>query len=820
MKRMNSRKQLAGGFSLLEVLIAVVVLATGLLALAALQASLARNAADAKVRSRVVTLLSNEMDALRSTPGGYDALANMVAGSAVTSTVTAGTDCTVANPDSVTAAGCDAGIGGLSVKRTIQEYSALGGSFVEANPATPNDAQFLLVKLEASWTDATGESRKLDQSTVLSALSLQSNSPLVTYDPDGFDPASPKVRQETPFEEGMIPIAIGDGKETAATNPKPVVVGTSNTLVETKFNVFTYKAEGAGTLIQQRVETTVIGCKCNTATAANLGPVYSQNFRPTYWDGSRYATPEMLDAVARPAPAGPAVVDPSVAPQSELCTDCCRDHHDQATDAIKFDPFRTDTHDHYLRSGPNLTVAKSGEYNESCRLIRVDGLWRVATDFKVDHVGYVATGPAEVSQVPNGDHADYYEKFVVDALRDRFADGDSTWMDFSKRYDEPARLLNDSPLDRSPLSNTDNRIEIEADPADMRYLHARALLIDNIEESAQKTIDNALENCTKTGDQKVECVLSHIPFTTINVTELARYNESDATVIDVIDGGVNFNDPLIIQGMVSGRTTAATGKEALSGVKFKTSNTALAATEAIDPQDRTVWLPTPTDAVPTPVNSDEQAYVAINLNDKLQGATFYAKLALNTPTMTDGNQTNDPGLRWRIGDGYRYPCGATTNASGAAAAACQTNSTLGPGVPFSLIVSGYNYWADSVNTDTLTCPNANNKGEYGTLTRKQFGQGRLCRRYKVSSAAVNGAGGRGANGIDVTAFQGSATQGKSEETTIRFDGSDGSHVKPNEQVDVVFTWVEDVQPELVSCTYNNLNATKVNSVKWASDCDL
>lgn len=820
MKRISSRKQASSGFSLLEVLIAVVVLATGLLALAALQASLARNAADAKARSRVVTLLSNELDALRSTPGGYDALAALVAGGAVTTTTTAGADCTVANPDSVTAAGCDAAVGGLSVKRTIREFSASGGSFVEANPGAPTDAQFLLVNFEASWTDATGETRKVDQATVLSALALQSNSPLVSYDPDGFDPAKPKVRQDTPFEEGMIPIAIGDGRETAATNPKPIVVGTNNTVVETKFNVFTYRAEGAGTLIQQRVETTVIGCKCNTATAANLGPVYSQNFRPTYWNGTRYATPELLDAAARPAPAGPAAVDPSVAPQSELCTDCCRDHHDAATDEIKFDPFRTDSHDHYLRSGANLTLAKTGEYNESCRLIRVDGLWRVATDFKVDHVGYVATGPAESSQVPNSGHADFYEKFVVDALRDRFADGDATWMDFSKRYDEPARLLNDSPLDKSPLSNSDNRIEIEADPADLRYLHTRGLLIDNIEESAQKTIDNALENCAKTGDQKVECVLSHIPFTTINITELARYNESDATVIDVIDGGVNFNDPLIIQGMVTGRTTAQTGKEARSNVKFKTSNTALATIEAIDPEDRAIWLPEPTDALPTPVNSDEQAYIAVNLNDNLQGATFYGKLTLSTPTMTDGNQTNDPGMRWRIGDGYRYPCGATTNASGATAAPCQTNSPLGPGVPFSLIVSGYNYWADSVDETSLTCPNANNKDGYGTITRKQFGQGRLCRRYKVTSAAVNGAGGRGANGINVTAFTGSAAQGKSEETTIRFDGSDGSHVKPNEQVDVLFQWVEDVQPNLVSCTYNNLNSTKVNSVEWTSACDL
>ena len=60
------------GFSLLEVLIAVVVLSVGLLALAALQGSLTRSSADAKVRGRVAAMLSARIDDLRS--NGYGTL--------------------------------------------------------------------------------------------------------------------------------------------------------------------------------------------------------------------------------------------------------------------------------------------------------------------------------------------------------------------------------------------------------------------------------------------------------------------------------------------------------------------------------------------------------------------------------------------------------------------------------------------------------------------------------------------------------------------------------------------------------------------------
>ena len=61
------------GFSMIDVLVSIVVLATALLALAALQGALTRNNADSRARSQVAAYSEGLLDQLRS--GGWDAIA-------------------------------------------------------------------------------------------------------------------------------------------------------------------------------------------------------------------------------------------------------------------------------------------------------------------------------------------------------------------------------------------------------------------------------------------------------------------------------------------------------------------------------------------------------------------------------------------------------------------------------------------------------------------------------------------------------------------------------------------------------------------------
>src|SRR5215218_7823027 len=160
----RARKQ-ATGFSLIEVLIAVVILATGLLALAALQGSLTRSSAEAKTRSRVSAMLAARMDELRT--GGYDALT-------VTGATAQTINCSAGAPAWLCTAQTQSNVGALTVSQQVRILSSTSGgtSFaIDTLPTDPvADPQFKRVQLSASWTDGSNASHSLAMTSDFSAL--------------------------------------------------------------------------------------------------------------------------------------------------------------------------------------------------------------------------------------------------------------------------------------------------------------------------------------------------------------------------------------------------------------------------------------------------------------------------------------------------------------------------------------------------------------------------------------------------------------------------------------------------------------------------
>jgi type IV pilus modification protein PilV len=546
------------GFALIEVLIAVVVLATGLLALTALQGSLTRVSADAKARSQVAAYASSEMDRIR-------------AGGAVVASQSA----TSGGTDAISLSAKAAGLSSLSQTTTVTPYYVnASGDFTTTQP-TGASVSFKKVALTLGWTDAIGGSRSMIFNSDLSPLTLSSSNVLVNRPPPSALGLRPIIRRETPVTDGMIPIALGNGEDTAATNPKPELVGSASNsyAADTRFNVLTYNTAGGLTdgfvRFDKQVETAFVGCKCTMGKGGfptggsnpNVNVLLkAQAYRPSYWDGTQYTEPKAAGDVVRSP-------DPD-ASQSELCDVCCRDHRDPAGEAgPKFNPWIT-SHDHYLDpAGSAVPETGSGRFLESCRVIRVNGLWRVSPDPRLDDVALLATKqdsrdgtpPFSGSSTAPGNNnraisplisatagsataAGGYVSYIYDYLKQKFYDKTS----FDRLQLQQTKGLN-AP-DYVPIGVTDvdgyNDVAGTTDP-DVRWLHARGLLGDNLEADAAARVDKAITECTGTTlVAQAQCVIPFLPIATVNVTELARWagtTASDTGIDTTPFAGLTYN---------------------------------------------------------------------------------------------------------------------------------------------------------------------------------------------------------------------------------------------------------------------------------------
>lgn len=577
----NQRPQ---GFSLLEVLIAVVVLATGLLALAALQGSLSRASAEAKVRGRVAAMLSARMDEVRGDGYGSAAVG------ATTVTTTTG-DCDPASPDATDWIDCTrahAGLSSLTSTRTVQAWSGTA-SFALAAPANPQVPQFKRITLTATWADATGGNHQLGMTSDLSSMALTNNLLLPPKD-QGLGGGGPVVRTIDPATAGVIPIALGTDATSATSNPVPELVGQKNNqqIVGTKFVVLNYTPPANGAVvIRKRFENEVMKCSCQYgAGGSNLPEIYRTAQWPAIWNGERYDVHAPSPATAAPGQtfaAGPR----SGVVQSPLCQECCRDHHDtSASGEVKFDPERSGGVTKFQQDDAGVLVAvtdtSAGTYLAACRVIRVDGFWRTASDMYARQYGLLETQPlggvAAKSGLPTDSAAAAYTGFAKGFLA--LYDGASG----NPPGDAQGRFDGTSGIDAAVIT-----IE-QPSSSDYRYLHGRGLYVDHLEEKALTRLTDMLDPDNPQGCAgEADCGLPFLPFTTVNLTEIAKWEEVDNTgILTINSGNLLATDPAEPSG---GRTIGEGVGTAGNQTSMRRSNSGiavnavLATVAGIDPGD-------------------------------------------------------------------------------------------------------------------------------------------------------------------------------------------------------------------------------------------
>jgi type IV pilus modification protein PilV len=767
------------GFSMIEVLISVVILGFGLLALAALQTTIIRSSSETKAQTIALQLAKDKLEDLRS----YQNLAGYQALTSSNDTV---------NDSS-------GSLSGVNYTRawtvTRWAYKPSTATFVSVTPLTGTtptggnpaiytaNNEYKRVAVVVSWSDANGTTQSIGIEDAVGAISPGDGSKIVLNNTSTSVPRYPRVVIYDPSNTaGVIPIAVGNGTDTAATNPKPEVAGNNNNkrVVETRFDVLTYSGLNGGTAqAQSRVETAVIGCTCNKANA-NANDI---TYRPTYWNGFRYATP----SVASYAPkSGAASLANNAPPQSQYCDTCCRDHHDDsiATGKPKFDPRRT-THTHYkIVNGALVAAGANDDYVESCRLIRVDGVFRVAADMYNDYFNLLATkndGTA-TAYAPTTQATTNYKNIVLDYLDARIINQANSLLyntiltNAAVTVLEIARSINDPTSITMKLSN------------DYKWLHSRGLFVDYLEQEAIDKITNAKDNCVSPATLS-SCVLRYTPFTSINMSELSNWSPLSGIQLVVSNNdfsGAGSGDP--VRGKVIPGSNPTNNTTQIAYSTMNNSNSGVAVLPlAIDVDETTV--------------SDSQNFAMGGGAPPVGTGSF----SVNLNNYTFGQGSSNPNVKTTYSVLDCNPTLSTVNPY-----LCTVSQI---DVLSALTIGKYNYegtkvaYTATAGSSGVTCTSVNgNKTATNvglTIVAGTANARRVCKNFTVATTSVGSIGAVG------------GTEGKGNETTT----ISGTFMNGT-TINVGLTAGTDTPATITSCKFaNNLytgNATTITSPTIAS----
>lgn len=757
------------GFSLLEVLIAVVVLAMGLLAMASLQAKLSVSSAEAKARSRIASLMTSTVDYERAQ--GYGTIAPLL--TTDPNPVTTTFQCVTASPTAIQSAICsaqaDAGVSGITLSQTVTRYYAgpSSGSFTTTAPAASVKiyGDYKVIKLTASWTDAAGNARTLVSNTITSNLDLSAGSNILAQNITTSANLNPVVHELNPGNTaGVIPIAVGTGDNTyaASTNPKPTV--SSSGANSTTFSTLNY-SQGvndttATSTIQQRVETEVAECVCQGATSnpfASDSLLGQYTFRPTYWDGTRYVAPAIVTGGVPKSSAAPSIN------QSSECDICCRDHSDvgiAATD-VRYDAVTGDTNRYKVaKSGSTITtpiaLATSGSpaapvvaditrdaYLDSCRMIRVDGLWRVATDIQASHVGLIATndlqGVSTSPITPYSANETKYQSFVVNAIKSYLASalpsaGSPDWVTFLSQT--LAGLYTtaqpDVPTITPPLASTDGTY---------RYLHAHGLYVDYLEAPALNKLNAIVSSsCQTSSTNYPKCVLPYLPFSTINISGLAAWTDTNDTTDQAgttplgktalsVGNGTSTSSTCTSSTFFGGCVTGLASGYAYATATIGHSNSGIAGSIPVNPYEllSTHKLTAAQQFNVSNTNSSDSMYAQV-YGPNLQPSGFSSSQQFPTTTL---NSNINPTLTVATGSRGASACSPNSAKKATTPNPYSCNTTVALSAPTTITVSRYN---QVVAQATVTAKDPCNVG--GSSKNKTYPvPGLIC--YTLSTATLS-----------------------------------------------------------------------------------
>lgn len=672
-KAMKSNRNRSGGFSLIEVMIAVVVLAVGLISLAALQARLFQSGAESKARAAATSIAQQELEEARSF-----AFVTPPVNSDGTITYTGNTYSTLVStaasaPETVSSGGVT-----YTVSRTVTRYVLCGGSIQKAEscgggapPISLKVPEFKHVKVSVGWTNADSSTSSVTLVDSIAAVSPADAANLRKVE-DDFG-KGPKVYLTPPSDPYIMPIGLGDNQEAASSNPKPNQV-IQDVAAATTFSVMTYTNSGSdAVLLGRKLDVAATTCLCQAdGTASRTAPVYG----PVVWSGRQqaYMPPKLLtDTTIRKGKIDSKLDNSEI---KQLCTVCCRDHHESSKRTPRPDPWRVLTdveaagQEHYgyvsngnqYKLGALLPLGSTGvgSYVESCQLIRVDGQMRLAVDARQANLLVTPLSGNTNSPYDVVDFKPNYGQLVSQQIQDTI--GQSSNGGFP-RFVVPA----DSNLRLSdPVVMSDSSAE--------KRLAAFGLYVDYLTDdtiAVYQCIAGILPStdsrCSGLVARGATAAMIALPFYAVNVANLGEWASGVPEAIGV--HSVNFRD-----GTDGGRAYPAAASSLATipvNIRMNTSNSGLASTLPIDNDDKS----------PSSFADDKQDF-------KREGGTAYASYSVSF-SVEEASSINLSEFNFVTRNGSNVVC------QGRFSVTCtQSYSRSGRPADMVLSVTGYNATPD------------------------------------------------------------------------------------------------------------------------------
>lgn len=312
------------GFSLIEVMIAVLVLSIGILAVSKLQTSLLRSGSDANARSVAATLAHKKIDDLRRFVNlTTNNVTNADTWSATLSTPTSLAFTHIADNTGGLTGPTNITVGNIvySVSWAVNDYyhTAINSVATSVEPAGSLYPDFKLATVYISWDSVGGDRQSVSFDTAIDAYgpSLTASDP--SESTGGQSPVIPYTPLAAP---DVVPIKIGvDGtlKETSKPEPDLDKFGDN---IAVSFETVTYKAS-LDTV--KREDFTTVACECEGADSANGT---NHIVGSTTWDLSVGDFGSLVDITSSQSYAA-FYPDPDITNNDNkgfVCTVCCRDN--------------------------------------------------------------------------------------------------------------------------------------------------------------------------------------------------------------------------------------------------------------------------------------------------------------------------------------------------------------------------------------------------------------------------------------------------------------------------------------------------------------